>query len=75
MLLVQLLLLLQGRREEGHGWSQSIKTPACLVQEKYPFCIGKNVNTVTKSREKQQATALLLLTCHRERGFDDLTWK
>lgn len=34
------------------------------MQEKYLFCIGKNVDTVTKSQEKQQDNTLLLLTCH-----------
>lgn len=45
-------------------WLESVKTR--LVQEKYLFCIGKNVNTVTKSQEKQQVKAPLLLTCRCE---------
>lgn len=60
------IIIITGK-ERGNTWLESIKTWACRMQEKYLFCIGKNVDTVTKSQEKQQDNTLLLLTCHTVR--------
>lgn len=63
------IIIITGK-ERGRIWLESIKTRACLVQEKYLFCIGKNVNIVTKRSDSSSTLNMPLWG----RSFEHLSW-